>query len=165
MKRTRSEVAALAQAERLKSQALARDGWSPEVWAEVLARYAAGQSGEVIAESMGLTHAGVYRLLRKEGVLRPRGAVKRIGERGRPQIKAEPGVTEVLPADVAEQAVARYQAGEPPRVIGLALGVPASRVYRLLHERGVVRSKSAARKMQYARRRAEQEERQGRLAG
>ena len=42
VKRTRSEVAALAQAERLKSEVMPRDEWLPEVRAEVLARYAAG---------------------------------------------------------------------------------------------------------------------------
>ena len=107
---------------------------------------------------MGLAHAGVYRLLREEGVLRPRGAVKRIGERGRPQVEAEPGVTEILPADLVEQAVARYAAGESPRLIGLALGVSSSRVYRVLKQWGVLRSKSEARKVAHARRREAAEE-------
>ena len=45
VKRTRSEVASLANAERLRSEARPRDEWTPEVQAEVLERYSTGQSG------------------------------------------------------------------------------------------------------------------------
>ena len=71
-------------------------------------------------------------------------------------------MTEILPADVAEQAVARYEAGESPRVIGLALGVSAGRVYRVLRQWGVLRSKSEARMVAHARRRAAAEEQERR---
>jgi hypothetical protein len=78
----------------------------------------------VLADSLALSRSSVYRLLR-----------------------------EILPAELAEEAVARYEAGEPLRLIGRALGVSAGRVYRVLKQRGVVRSKSAARAVAHARRR------------
>ena len=47
-----------------------------------------------------------------------------------------------------------YLAGEPPGLIGPGLGVSAGRVYRVLKQWGVLRSKSEARMVAYARRRA-----------
>jgi hypothetical protein len=58
-----------------------------------------------------------------------------------------------LPAGVVEQGIALYLAGDSPRIIGRALGVPAARVYLALKERGAVRSRSEARTVAHARER------------
>ena len=114
--------------------------WPPEQAAEVLGRYVAGESGEEIAESLGLTPSRVYRLLRKRklsdgsAVLRSRVETRRmggggIGSQGTPKVRKE------LSAEVAEEIVACYVAGEPAGYITAAVGVSDERVYRLLRAR------------------------------
>jgi hypothetical protein len=159
VKRSRSAAAALAGAHRRATVTQPASEWS----AEVLGRYAAGESGATIAESLGLAQSSVYRLLGDRSVLRSHNEASRVraGNRPRREPAGEPTATkatETLPADLAEQAVARYEAGEPPRVIGVALGVPASRVYRVLKAWGVLRSRSEARTVAHARRREADED-------
>ena len=90
--------------------------------------------------------------------MRPQRQATFVREEGRPRTRAVRKPQELMPADLAEDAVGRYTAGEPPRLIAVALDVPASRVYRLLGERGVLRSRSEARELQHARRRAAAEQ-------
>ena len=129
-------------------------------------RSSSGISGasraRLIAELLELPASSVYRLLRERGVLRSRGAARPVRRGEAPPAEVEPGVVEVLPAELAEEAVARYEAGEAPRVIGLALGVSASRVYRVLKQWGVVRSRSEAARVRHERRRGGDEARNGR---
>ena len=155
VKRSRSDVASLANARRRKPavEKPPRE-WPPELQDEMLQRYAVGESGEVIAEAMGLVASSVYRVLRKHGVVRRQRQARLIRDEGRPRPAFVRQAPEVMQADLAEDAVGRYLDGESPRLIAVALGVPASRVYRLLKERGVMRSRSEARKVDWARRRA-----------
>ena len=101
-------------------------------------------------------------MLRERGVLRSRREAGLISHPNRVQAEPEckapaPEVREILPSEVAEEVLRRYGAGEVPRVIGLVLGVPANRVYRLLRALGVLRSRSEAREVREARHRAAQE--------
>jgi DNA-binding CsgD family transcriptional regulator len=160
VKRTRSEEAALRKAAPREhaargAPAAAPSRWSPELEAVVLERYAAGESGEAIAAALGRSKRRVYRLLRERGVLRSPGRTR--GTQDVRQASAEPAPEapapedrEILPAGLAEQVLARYAAGEAPRSMALALGVPASRIYRFLRERGVLRSRSEARTLSCA---------------
>lgn len=163
VQRSRSEAAALAHAARRERAAEASKPWSPELEAAVLARYAAGESGEAIAAALGLSESRVYRLLRERVVARSRSETRALREGSRPRVEPVreargPEVREVaaprqiLPAGLAEQILARYAVGEAPRAMAVALGVPANRVYRFLRERGVLRSKSEARRVDDARR-------------
>lgn len=160
VKRTRREEAALRKA--APREHAARSGpavtpsrWSPELEAVVLERYAAGESGEAIAAALGRSKRRVYRLLRERSVLRSPGRTR--GTRDVRQASAEPAPEaptsaerEILPAALAEQVLARYAAGEAPQAMAVALGVPASRIYRFLRERGVLRSRSEARALSFA---------------
>ena len=111
-----------------------------ELAAEVLERYVAGESGVRIAESLGLAQSSLYGVLEACAVLRSHAEATRVRQAGgqRPAGKVQAG----LPA---EQAVTQYLAGDPPRIIGRALGVSPTRVYLTLRERGVVRTRSEAR--------------------
>ena len=158
VKRSRSDVARLAHAPAGEPPAGPSE-WPADVQAEVLERYAQGQSGEVIATMLELPASSVYRVLRERGVLRTRREAGPTshprGPRAEPERKAPAAeVREIVPAELAEKVLKRYVAGEAPRVIGLALGVPGNRVYRLRRERGMLRSVSEALRMRAARRRA-----------
>ena len=53
------------------------------------------------------------------------------------------------------EVVERYQAGETAPELAKAFGLKRCRVYKLLHDRGVMRSQSEAGKLEMARRLAE----------
>ena len=114
--------------------------WPRQLAAEVLERYVAGEFGVRIVESLGLAQSSVYGVLEACVVLRSHAEATCVREAGgqRPAGKVQAG----LPA---EQAVTQYLAGDPPRIIGRALGVSPTRVYLTLRERGVVRTRSEAR--------------------
>ena len=163
VQRSRSEAAALAHAVRRERAARAPVQWSPELEASVLERYTTGASGEVVAAALGVSASRVYRLLRERGVVRSQREAQSL--RGESRLRVEPmreapgpkvrEVTvprEILPAGLADQVLARYAAGEPPRAMAVAFAVPANRVYRFLRERGVLRSRSEARRVDDARR-------------
>ncbi len=77
--------------------------------------------------------------------VKPRApAERKPAPRGAP---VERTLEELLPADQAAEALARYAAGAAPGAIALLLGVPGDRVYRFLERRGVLRSRSEAAKM------------------
>jgi phage antirepressor YoqD-like protein len=101
-------------------------------------------------------------LLRERGVLRPQGG-RRVSAEAQDEAKApsrpesNAKVREILPPDQAAEALARYAEGEAPRAIAVVLGVPATRIYRLLREAGVLRTPSEARALRYEPRRAARE--------
>ena len=57
-----------------------------------------------------------------------------------------------MPADVAAQVIKRYQAGESAPGLARALRLKECRVYKLLREQGMMRSRSEAVKLEQARR-------------
>ena len=103
----------------------------------MLERYAAGESEGAIAASLGVAPSSVYRVLRERGVLRSRREAGLMLGRGQSQPEPErkdraPEMREIMPAGLAEEVLERDAAGEAPRLLGLVLGVPGNRVYRLL---------------------------------
>ena len=107
--------------------------------------------------SLGLAQSSVYRVLedctlsRCSGVLRSHVEASRVRKEGGHPPDASVKVLGILPAEVVEQAIALYLAGDSTRLIGRARGVPAARVYLALRERGVVRTRSEARTVAHAR--------------
>ena len=113
-----------------------------------LAAEYATKSGAQIAEELGCTRLQVYEALRSAGIAR----------RERSEYVPMAKGVEPWPAEVADQVVERYAAGESAPAIAEGLEVPAGRVYKLLRERGVLRSASEARKVDQGRRRAAAEQ-------
>ena len=64
---------------------------------QVVARYAAGESGPAIAEALGVTPWQVYRLLSDRGVLRSHSEASRLRERGRARPDPAGDIKEILP--------------------------------------------------------------------
>jgi uncharacterized protein (DUF433 family) len=152
VKRTRGEAALLAHGSR-NAPASGRREWPEELVAEVVERYSAGESGEALAAALGLPASSVYGLLRTRGLLRSQRAARQVRERSRLRVEPEQKVAHVAAPAWAEEALRRYAAGEAPRAIAVVVGASAKRVYTLLEERGVLRSRSETAKLRQAKRR------------
>lgn len=175
VKRSKSEAVSLGRRSQptlrsAKKPAQPVGQWAPELQHEVLARYAAGESGVTIAAALRIGPCSVYKLLRERGVTRSIGETRRMGQpkpcpsEPKPKLKpksvARTNEAVVLSSDVAEQVLARYADGEPPGAIAAVLGVALGRVYRCLKERGAWRDRSEAAKVRHARAKL-QKEREG----
>jgi hypothetical protein len=114
VKRSRSEAAALAGRAPDSTPPGARPA---DLAAGVLDRYAAGESGVIIAGSLSLAPLSVYRVLEDCGLLRSHGEARRVREEGGRRPSASGSVRGALSAEVVEPAVARYLAGDSPRLI------------------------------------------------
>jgi hypothetical protein len=85
----------------------------------------------------------VYKALRSGGIAR----------RERSEYVSMAKGVEPWPVEVADQFVERYVAGESAPVIAEGLEMPVGRVYKLLRERGVLRSQSEPGQVEQKRRR------------
>jgi DNA invertase Pin-like site-specific DNA recombinase len=172
VKRSKSEAVSLGRRSKPASRSAKKPAqpvgqWAPELQHEVLARYAAGESGVTIAAALGLGPCSVYKLLRERGVTRAIADTRRMRQpKPRPsepttklktKAVARSNESVALPPDVAERAVTRYAEGEPPGAIAAVLGVALGRVYRCLKERGAWRDRSEAAKVRHAREKARRE--------
>lgn len=172
VKRSKSEAVALGRRSKPASRSAKKPAqpvgqWAPELQQEVLARYAAGESGVTIAAALGLGPCSVYKLLKERGVTRAIAETRRMGQPKPPSSEPKPKLKPkavarsneavVLPPDVTEQVLARYAEGEPPGAIAAVLGVALGRVYRCLKERGAWRDRSEAAKVRHARAKARRE--------
>lgn len=173
--RTRSE-ARIAACARLRA-ANGGDGARiepPANWeAAAVERYLAGESGPAVAKALGLPVGRVYGVLRERGVLRPASEARRLEEARRRAVKAErveaaparvDGRVRVIPAELAAAVVERYAAGESGEAIAKDLGLGQGRVYRLLRERGVLRTLKEASALREARRRKGERRKESRAA-
>ena len=104
-------------------------------------------TGSGCSGSLGLAPSSVYRVLEDCEVLRSHAEASRVRKGGRQRPEAVGKVQAGLPAELVEQAVTLYLAGDSPRIIGRALGASPTRVYLTLRERGVVRTRSEASRL------------------
>jgi hypothetical protein len=103
----------------------------------------ATRSARAIAGELGVPVHRVHAALRAAGIPRRAGR----------QPSTEAQRARLWPADLADRALELYLAGESGPAVAKALGVPVSRVYELLRERGVMRSSHEARRLAEQRRR------------
>ena len=105
--------------------------------------------------ALGVPASRIYRFLRERGVLRSRSEARALSFArqwaGVARKRAEAGPAgrarkAEWPAELAAEVLERYAAGEPGPAIAAELGLTRGRVYALLRERGVVRTKSEAKR-------------------
>ena len=140
---------------KLKPKAVARSNepvvLPPDVAEQVLARYAEGEPPGAIAAVLGVALGRVYRCLKERGVLRNQSEAARVRharakarrELEGPPVEAPKSEPRPLPAELAEKVVERYLAGDTGEAIAADLHIGHGRVYRLLRERGVLRTPAA----------------------
>ncbi len=117
------------------------DQVNTEIADRIVARYLAGAGPQQIAAELSMPVKRVRRIIAARGVQRSRGEAAALAHASR----SGPAATSVQWSPELEASVLeRYTTGESGEVVAAALGVSASRVYRLLRKRGVVRSQREA---------------------
>lgn len=103
---------------------------TPEQRQQVIDLYRQGNSVNDCCDLTGISHSQVLRIVRVAGIVRKRGG---------PNNLKPP-----LPAEVREEITALYLDGLSIKRCAEKVGLPATRVYAVLKEKGVVRPRNGA---------------------